>query len=80
MSDACIQKVRIAAAHDGAAELIVSIVYGNGAVSEIALDGHAAALLMENCGAHDPEDLVGQPWTTVKQALSGAYNRYNKNN
>ena len=80
MSDAHIQKVRIAAAHDGAAELVVSIVHGNGAVSEITLDGHAGALLMENCAAHDPEDLIGQPWTVVKQALSAAYNRYNKQN
>jgi len=78
VSIASIQKVRIAAAHDGAAELIVSIVYENGAVSEITLDGHAGALLMESCAAHDPEDLVGQPWTVVKQALTAAYNRYNK--
>jgi hypothetical protein len=77
VTEASIQKVRIAAAHDGAAELIVTIVYGNGAVSEIALDGHAGAILMENCAATDPEDLVGQSWTRVKQALVAAYNRYN---
>ena len=78
MSEASIQKVRIAAAHDGAAELVVSIVHDNGAVSDITLDGHAGAFLMESCAAHDPEDLVGQPWTVVKKALSAAYNRYNR--
>ena len=76
MTQATIHGVRVAAAHDGSAELIVSIIYENGAVSEITLDEIAGASLMKNCDALDPAQLKGQSWTKVKQALSVSYNRF----
>lgn len=76
MTEAKIQGVRVAAAHDGAAELIVCIEYENGATSEVALDELASAHLMQSCNALAPEDLKGESWNLVKQALSVSYNRF----
>ncbi len=76
MSDAVIKCVRIAAAHDGDAELIVQIAYDNGGTSEVTLDQVASAALMESCNATIPEQLVGQGWEKVRGALQASYNRY----
>ena len=76
LSEAQIHSVRIAAAHDGAAELIVKIVYANGATNEVSLDQMASAHLMQSCGVDDIEQLTGQSWSHVKQALSKSFNRY----
>jgi hypothetical protein len=68
--------VRVAAAHDGEAELIVTVGYENGGTSEIALDQMASASLMESCGAQTIEELEGQSWKKVREALLTSYNRF----
>ena len=76
MKQASIKTVRVAAAHDGDAELVVLVEYGNGGTSEIALDQIASATLMENCSAQSLEELIGHSWEKVREALLVSYNRY----
>jgi len=76
MKQAFIQTARIAAAHDGDAELIIEIVYEGGAVSEFSLDSHASSALMQSCEAFDIEDLAGHGWEKVRDALQSSYNRF----
>lgn len=76
MSQARISGVRIAAAHDGDAELMVTLQYGNGGASEVALDEYAARTLMEACRAAAPEDLIGASWEHVRDALIASSQRY----
>lgn len=73
---AVISGARVAAAHEGDAELIVNIRYSNGGVSEITLDAMASAALMDSCNAASLEQLTGHSWQKVKAALSVSYNRY----
>lgn len=75
---AVIAKARVAAAHEGNAELIVSIEYSNGGVSEIPLDPMATEALMQSCNATTLEHLQGHSWKKVQAALSVSYNRFNK--
>ncbi|MBL4681427.1 MAG: hypothetical protein JKY88_11990 [Pseudomonadales bacterium] len=78
MKTPCIKEVRLAAAHDGEAELVINIVYPNGAVSEVALDNFACSALFDSCGAKAADDLIGQSWEKVKDALQVSYNRFQK--
>jgi hypothetical protein len=75
---AVIANARVAAAHEGTAELVVAILYSNGGTSEIALDAMATEKLMQSCEASTLEDLNGHSWQKVQAALSASYNRYNK--
>jgi hypothetical protein len=76
MSVALISAVRIAAGHDGAAELVVTLRHANGGVSDVTLDELAAAALLQGCGAHSMDDLIGLGWEKVQQALAVSWNRY----
>ena len=76
MGAATIIDVRVAAAHEGIAELIVSIEYENGGTTEVALDQLATSALMDSCNAISIEDIKGQPWDKVRDALQVSYNRY----
>ena len=71
---AVITKVRIAAAHEGIAELIVSLEFSNGGHSDVPLDLEAGARLMRSCGVDEVDGLIGQSWVHVRDAISGAYN------
>jgi hypothetical protein len=71
-----ISKVRVAAAHEGAAELIVTVAHDGGGNSEVALDRHASEALLSNCKAGTLDELIGQSWQQVRDALSVSYNRY----
>lgn len=73
---AIIDSARIAAAHDGAAELIVRVRYPNGGTTEVTLDHTASASLMTACKATELSDLNGASWELVKDALSVSYNRF----
>jgi len=75
---ATITSARVAAAHEGSAELIVAILYSNGGISEIALDDLATEKLMQSCNATSLDGLNGHSWKKVQAALSASYNRYNK--
>ncbi len=71
---AIISKVRVAAAHEGIAELIVSLEFSNGGHSDVPLDLEAGARLMRSCGVDEVDELIGQSWVHVRDAISGAYN------
>jgi hypothetical protein len=79
MAEVVICRVRIAAAHDGAAELVVTLRHGNGGLSDVTLDEAASAALLDACGASRPEDLEGHGWERVKEALSVSSNRFDSN-
>ena len=72
--DAQISEVRLAAAHEGMAELIVTLRYENGGESHIPLAPDASHILMRRCAATSAEDLIGHNWTLVRDALTEAYN------
>jgi hypothetical protein len=74
---AVIEATRIAAGHDGAAELIVRLRYEDGGASEVTLDHLAASALMESCGAASVEQLAGHGWERVRDALAVSWNRFN---
>jgi hypothetical protein len=78
MAGAVIKSARVAAAHDGDAELIVNISYENGGTSEIALDQVASAALMESCQVTNLDDLEGHSWEKIREALQVSYNRFQK--
>lgn len=76
MSGAVISQVQVAAAHDGVAELIVTLKFENGGRSQVTLDEFATRKLLESSGAADPEQLVGTSWELVRDALAASSARY----
>ncbi len=79
MSGAVICDARVVAAHDGVAELVVTLRHDNGGRSQITLDETAAAALLQACNAAGPEALEGQSWTRVREALTVSWNRFQPN-
>jgi len=77
MSEAVIESARIAAAHEGVAELVVTLTHEGGGRSEVALDQIATSALLTACNATGPEGLIGAPWHKVRDALSASWNRFN---
>ena len=76
MSGATISHVSIAAAHDGEAELVVTLKHGNGGQSLVTLDEFAARTLLTSCAANTADDLIGANWEQVREALIASSNRY----
>ena len=76
MSGAVISRVQTRAAHDGDAEIVLTLRYDNGGETLVALDPHAAGHLMTACGAAHPDALLGQGWERVRDALEASSNRY----
>ena len=77
MTEAVISEARVAAAHEGTAELIVTLTHENGGRSEVALDELAANALLAACEAEHPDAIIGAPWHKVRDALSVSWNRFN---
>lgn len=75
-SAAVISHVRVAAGHDGAAELVVTLRHGNGGSSDVTLDEVGAAALFDACGGRTADDLVGHGWEKVRHALAVSWNRF----
>ena len=73
---ASIGGARLIAAHDGVAELLVTIVYDNGGTTEVTLDSTASDVLLRSCNATEVHQLQGQSWEKVRDALTVSYNRY----
>ena len=73
-----IQNARVIAAHDGIAELLVTIVYANGGTTEVTLDEKASDALLRECDAQDTEGLKGHSWEKVRDALTLSYNRFRR--
>lgn len=71
-----IKHARVAAAHEGVAEMIVTLEYTNGGVTDVALDRLAVDALLTSASANSLEDLVGTSWEQVRDALSVSFNRY----
>lgn len=76
MAEAVISGVRIGAAHDGEAELCVTLSFANGGSSSVTLDGHAASALFTACGATTADALIGVGWARVRDALIVASDRF----
>jgi hypothetical protein len=76
MSGPVISRVQVGAAHDGVAEMVVTLRYDNGGETLVPLDDHAAAHLMTGCGAQGAEGLLGQGWERVRDALEASSNRF----
>ena len=77
--EASIVGVRIAAAHEGVAELVVEIGHANGGRSEVALDHLSTDALMRSCNAGKPDELIGHSWSKVRDAMAVSWNRYISN-
>jgi len=71
-----IGKARVIAAHDGVAELLVTIVYPNGGTTEVTLDSDATDALLLSCNAQDINEVTGHSWEKVRDALTRSYNRF----
>lgn len=76
MNGAVIETVEVGAAHDGVAELIVTLHFANGGRSLVTLDAIAAGALMRACNVTDPAGLSGQGWEKVRDALGVSWNRF----
>ncbi len=76
MSGAVITRVQVGAAHDGAAELVVTLRYENGGETLVPLDAAAVVRLMSGCAAKDAGALIGQGWERVRDALEASSNRF----
>lgn len=76
MSVAVISAIRVGAAHDGDAELVVTLRHGNGGTSDVTLDHLAASALMKSCQASHPDELLGAGFEKVRDALAVSWNRY----
>ena len=76
MGRALITGARVAAAHEGDAELIITLGYENGGKSEVTLDHIASDALMRSCNASRLEDLHGQGWEKIREALTLSWNRF----
>lgn len=77
MTHAVIEAAQLTAGHDGAAELVLQLRYPNGGVHSVTLDQEAGKRLMQNCQARHVDDLLGQDWQAVRDALTSAWNRFN---
>ncbi len=62
---ALIVAAEIAAGHDGAAELVVTLQYANGGRSNVILPTAAGLRLMHNCNVQDIADLRGHSWRNI---------------
>lgn len=69
MAEATIERAVVSPGHDGSAELLVYIRYGNGGRGEVSLDADAAERLFDRCGADDLDQLVGQSWQHLMHIL-----------
>lgn len=76
MSGARVSQVQIAAAHDGEAELVVTLAFENGGQSLVALDEFAARTLLASCAADAADGLIGASWEQVRDALIASSGRY----
>lgn len=65
MTEPVIEGAELAAGHDGRAEVVVRIRYGNGAVRSSSLSEEAVADALAAAGVGHLDDLVGKPWTVL---------------
>jgi hypothetical protein len=68
-AEAVIVGAEIAAGHDGAADLLISIRYGNGAISQVALDADTGFAILQSGSVADLAGLIGRSWTEISKGL-----------
>jgi hypothetical protein len=76
LREAVIKAARLSAAHEGVAELVVTLEHANGGLSEVSLDQIAAAALLDICEVASTDELQGHGWHKVRDALAVSMNRY----
>jgi hypothetical protein len=69
LDDAVVVGAEIVAGHDGAAELLVRLRHGNGALGSVTLDPETGFDLLRAGGADSLTALVGRPWLQIIKDL-----------
>lgn len=69
-AEAVIVGADLAAGHDGQAELVLRILYPNGAEGSVVLDAAAGYALMRNCNIDSLNGLAGQSWRKILEGAS----------
>jgi hypothetical protein len=64
-----VEAAEVVAGHDGAAELMVRLRHGNGAVGSVTLDPATGFDLLRAAGVARLDDLVGMPWREITHGL-----------
>jgi hypothetical protein len=67
-----ISEALLAAGHDGRAELVLVVVYANGATARVRLDEEAAEPVLAAAGTLSIEGLVGRRWDILSAAWPAA--------
>lgn len=68
-AEAVIVAAEIEAGHDGSAELVVTLRYGDGSLGPVTLDEDSGLALMQACGIESLEGLVGQSWRKILEGV-----------
>ena len=71
--EAVISRVQLGAAHEGHAELLITLTYPTGGQTVIPLDPMSCAHLMDLAGASQVEELIGTTWQLVRDAIQAAH-------
>lgn len=69
MAETTIERAVVTPGHDGSAELLLTLRYGNGGSGHVSLDADGAARLFDRCGVTRLEDLAGQSWQHLMHLL-----------
>ena len=71
--EAVISHVQLGAAHEGHAELLITLTYPTGGQTVVPLDPTSCAHLMDLAGATQVADLIGKTWQLVRDAIQAAH-------
>ena len=71
--EAVISRVQLGAAHEGHAELLITLTYPTGGQTVVPLDPTSCAQLMDLAGASQVEELIGTTWQLVRDAIRAAH-------
>jgi hypothetical protein len=69
LDEAFVVAAEIVAGHDGAAELMVRLRHGNGALSSVTLDPGTGFDLLRVAGAASLDGLIGRSWRDITRGL-----------
>lgn len=67
--EATIVAAEIEAGHDGSAELVVTLRYGDGSRGPVSLDEESGLALMQACGIESLDGLVGHSWRKILEGV-----------
>ena len=71
--EAVISHVQLGAAHEGHAELLITLTYPTGGQTVVPLDPASCAHLMDLARASQEEELIGTTWQLVRDAIQAAH-------